>query len=385
VSDDLLIQLLRDAAPTPRPEFTRSLDTRVAHGFRAPAASAERDPVWPWEPVLWRLGAAVRRSTWVRGSLAVAASTLLVLAVVTATAPTDSGDDSKLAHKQGRDAGLQALGPDDYSTVPLADDKVVNEELRATKEQLVRGEDGAYAADRDVSYHGGSTTTASVSATITDYRRYLLGSGLFLTTTLKQVPDVIADSTNVARKLGGYPGSSTFDVEDGEASGSADLWVPTDRYADAIARLSKLGDVERTVQHSRDITASRADLAGQIRDDAARVRDMERAGAPDDDPQLQALRNQLELRRQRLADVDRRVEMTLINLRVRGVTPKPKVYERWTIDWAVHEGGDLVGRMGAALILLGAALLLPGSIALVAWIAWRANRRRLRGRALDDD
>lgn len=368
MNDDVLIQMLRDEAPMPRPQFTRSLDLRVERGFRAPAVSAKAEPVWPWEPALWRLGAAWRTRTWVRGSFAVAASTLLVLAVVTATAPTDSGSDSgSRGTKQGRDGGIPELSARDYSTVPLAE-----------KERA----DGEYVTRR---YSGGRTTaTASVSATITDYRRYLLGSGLFLTTAPKQVPEVIADATKIARDLDGYPGSSTFDVERGKASGSADLWVPTDRYADAIARLSRLGEVERTVQNSRDITASRADLAGQIRDDAARIRDFERRGAKDDDPQLKALRNQLELRQQRLADIDRRVEMTLINLRVRGVEPAPKVYERWTIDWALHESGELLGRMAAALILIGATALVPGAIALVAWVAWRIGRRRLRERAPDE-
>jgi hypothetical protein len=225
----------------------------------------------------------------------------------------------------------------------------------------------------------------SVSGTVTDYRTYLLGSGLFLTTTPKQVPDVIADAVDIATDLDGYPGSSTFDVKDGTATGSADLWVPTDSYAEAMSRLSKLGDVERTVQNSRDVTASRADLAAQIRADAARLREFERRADDPDNPQLEALRNQLELRQQRLRDIDRRVEMTLVNLKVRGVEPEPEVRERWTIDWALHESGELIGRMAAAIILIAGALLLPAAIALVGWLGWRVRRRRLRDRALDDD
>lgn len=367
---DLLGQLIRDQAPRPREEFAASLDRRVELGFAAPASSAmERDPIWPWEGPLARLVRGVRT----RPMRAVAIAALVALVgggVFTSTRP--SAPTPKVNTRGAvLPSSTSSRGVDDFESVPM-DGDYASDRYDATKEQLVKGEDGARSA------------TTAVSGTVTDYRRYILGSGLFLTAAPKRIPDVVARAVEVADDLGGYPGSSSFDVNGKAATGSADIWIPTDRFAEAMSRLSKLGTVERTTQASRDITASRAGLVDEISRDRALLREIDQRGSSANDPQREAIQNQLELRQQRLANLDRRVEMTLINVKVRGVAPKPKVYERWSIPWALDTAGDIIGRIAALLVVAAAVLLLPAVIAGAAWAGWLARRRRQRRRTLDD-
>lgn len=375
MSQDLLEQLVRQQAPMPRSEFTESLDRRVELGFRAPHLQPKSvDPIWPGAHALYRIVGSIRRPGIARVLVPATILAIAAVGVYTASAPSPSGPE------QGRPQAAAGLGdavnaaprPEDYEAIPLAEDR---------PERLERT-DATPEKDGVLHLSGGSTTT--VSGAVTDYRRHILGSGVFLVVEPKQVPDVVADAVRIAEDLGGYPGSSTFDVEGDAATGSADIWVPTDRYADAMARLSKLGRVERTTQASRDVTASRADLVVEIRENRRLLSEYDRRSDGQPNPQRDAIATQLELRRQRLADLDKRIQMTLVNVRVTGEHTPAKPPERWSIAWAIDEAGDIVGTIFAALIVAVAALLLPGVIAGAAWFAWRMRRRRLRDRTLDD-
>jgi hypothetical protein len=361
-SIEQLALMLRDNAPSARPEFTATLDDRVAHGFE-PEPAAE--PIWFWEPLVHRLKRAVAQHRIAQVATGFAATVAVVAIVLTATAPS--------THRARPEDPL-ALGARDYVAAPSDETGATSARSKATD-----------AATSGAAGGGHSITTAS--ATVQDFRRYLLGSGLFLRVEPTDVPDVIARATHVATDLGGYPGSSTFDVKSSSATGSADLWVPTKRYPDAVARLSKLGHVERITEQSRDVTASHADLAEQIREDARQLA-MYDAHRDDLDTygrqQREALANQLDLRRQRIANLEKREELTLIDVKVRGVHT-PHVYHRWTLDWATHESRLLLGRIGALLLVAAAVLALPALLLLAGWVAFAARRRSRRRSVLDDD
>lgn len=358
MSQDLLEQLIQEQAPRPRTEFVEALDDRVARGFRDPSAS---DPIWPWVPAIARMVASLRYRPMraIAGTMVIALVGGAIVTMPTQQRPATEGDSLP--------AASGALDVDDYQPAPLTGDR----------EAFTSKSTGT----------GGSSTTTAVSGSIADYRRHILGSGMFLKVEPDAVPQVVADAVAIARDFDGYPGSSSYDVEGDEATGSADLWVPTDRYADALARLSRLGEVERTTQQSRDVTASRAGLVDQIARDRERLRQIDQHGdrQPDSNAQREAIANQLELRRQRLANIDRRIEMSLINVKVRGVDTPQRPAERWSIRWAVETAGDLL-RATAALLIVGAGVLfVPALLVAGWWFARAARRRRVRSRTLDDE
>lgn len=355
MNEEVLIRLLRDEAPSPRAEFADALDRRVARGFGSELLTGPRaDPIWPWTSALvrWFGGSPLR----VAGRSALAAAAIALVAVGVSSMGTSRTESAKTRTPDP----FGELRPDAYEAEPLS---------------------GRLGSSRS---QGRSST--AVSGTVTDFRRHLLGSGMFLEVDPKQVPDVVADAIDVARDLDGYEGASSFDVEEAHATGSADLWVPTPSYAVAVARLSKLGRVDRITQASRDITGTRADLVAQIREDAVHVRSLGQSSNPSAASlaQRDALRTQLELRRQRLADLDRRVDMTLINVRVTGVHTTAKPPARWTVDWAVDTSRGLVQRTAAILIVTVAVLLVPALLFGIVWLLVRLHRRRWRRRTLDD-
>jgi hypothetical protein len=319
-------------------------------------------------PALARLARRLRLRAIAPVAMAAAVVALVGFGVVAATDPRPRTDAAK---QVGADPS--ALGPEDYEAVPMTGD--------APERSSSTGTSG-----------GGSTTaTASVSATVTDPRTYLLGSGVFLTVAPDEVPDVIADATAVARELGGYPGSSTFDVRDSRATGSADLWVPTDRFADAMARLTGLGAVERVTQSSRDISGSRAALVQQIAADRQLLERIDEAGPYDSDDDERftqtraAVESQLTLRRQRLANLDKRVDMTLINLRVAGKDTPPVPPKRWSLEWALDEAAHIVRATTSVVIIGLATLLVPVGLIALGWFVVATARRRRRDAALDDE
>jgi hypothetical protein len=234
---------------------------------------------------------------------------------------------------------------------------------------------------------GGAAGTAQVnlSGEIVDYRMHILGRGIVLTAPHRDVPGIVARAANIADEHEGYVGSSSYDVREGSATGSIDVWVVTERVPEATEQLSELGTVVRTVEQSRDITASRADLVAQVRNDVETLASMRRSGGTDNASQQQiaALQALVDLRRQRLANLDRRVEMTLINLRIVGKEPVVEAAEPWSTRWALDIAGRVLQRTLATSIIAGAALLpvaLVGAL-LALFVGWR--RRKLRERALD--
>jgi hypothetical protein len=350
-SVEALALLLQAAAPEPSDAFVDRLDRQLASRWLRP------------EPTIsGRITSLVRRRRVASGMLATAAC--IAIAAVTLSSLDTSGTSQD--QRSGGKTDLFALTPRDYVTTD---------------------QDGTFDAEQHVSSSGGTSSTTAVSATVTDYRRYLLGSGLFLEVEPRDVPDVIADAVKLADELGGYAGSSSYDVEKSKASGSVDVWVPAAAYTEAVAKLSKLGTVERIVEHKRDKTAPRNTQVrelGEYRDMLRRLEaNVKQAPSDYGTQQVEALERQVAQREQALRNLDKRISMALISVKVDGVH-HPRTYERWTVDWAWHEARQLLERIGALAILVLAVVFLPLLIVVPAVLLLRRRNRRARERLLDE-
>lgn len=354
-----LALLLRAEAPVPSPKFVERMDRKVADDF-----------VHPEPTINGRIRRVFRWHPWAGGAVAVAASTVLVALFASTLSVEQSGPGRETP---GRSDGT-ALTADDYEAAPI-----------------LEGAGGYVGESRSTGGGGrGTAATTGVSSTITDFRRYVLGSGLFLEVERAAVPDVVAGAVAIADELGGYAGSSSYDVGEGSASGSVDLWVPAGEHARAVARLARLGEVTRIVEDREDHTASRNDLVRQVARDRERLRQARANTSPECEEndycrgQREAIANQLQLREQRLANLDRRIDLSLINLKVEGVDRTVPAPKRWTVGWATDRAGELVERAAAVAIIGAAVLVVPLALLAIGAGLARARRRRDRDGVLDE-
>jgi hypothetical protein len=366
VNDDDFIQLLRATAPKPRAEFTEALDLRVARGFREPA-SREHAASMSWLQRLAGHGRTMQRRWIIGTSLAATACAVLLIAVVGVRLDDGSQNDSFTSAP----ATTEQSGP------------AIDSERGAAMSAETSGATGDFA--KSVPARAPSSAATSASKVAAPDRQHILGAGIFVTVEPKRVPDVVAKSTKVAQSLGGYVGDSSYNVTDGTATGTAELWVPTSKNAIAMARLARLGTVERTTQGSRDVTDARATDEQQL---AATQEQLRQLGPKASQAQRDALEQQIAAQQARLDNLDARIAMSHISFHVTGAHHAPtadKPAEPWTIQWAWDRTGDILSHLAAAAILVAAVLFAPLIAAILLWLGFAARRRRQRERTLDDE
>jgi hypothetical protein len=192
------------------------------------------------------------------------------------------------------------------------------------------------------------------------------------------VPDaevqVAANGTiGVADRFEGFVETSTVDIGEGRAVADLTLRVPTDRTNDALAALSRLGDVRERTQQTTDLTEG-LDSTRERLEDARATREGLRSALEEAQTaeEVTDLRERLEEARDRvrrlggeLAELEDRTSLATIDVAIEGA------------------GGPPAGEDGGVAIVAVAAAIPAAIVVGLGVLAVVTTRRRLRERALD--
>lgn len=322
---------LRAIAPRPDEAFLTRLDARVASGFAAPAAERRRRE---------------RRRSWlVHRAAPVAACAIALLALVVGiTSLPHGGDDSASSSSGG--AGSSAAAP---TAAPTRRAEAPSTPLSRIVEQRTTIE---------------------------------------LATPERDFADTTAGVLRVADATGTIVQRSSVADQDGRGYATYDLRVPSSRLEEALAQLSRLGDVRSRTASSDDITAPVVSARARLSDARAQRRALLRALARADSADERAsIRRRLAAERRAIARAERDVR----RLRTRSDRARVSVTVRstgertgggWTPGDALGDAGRIL-EVAAGVLLIAGAVVLPPLLVLAALIAaLRLTRRRRREAAL---
>jgi hypothetical protein len=344
---------LRADAPEPTREFRESMDRRVARGFaRTPRA---RRPLW-------------------RRSLQPAAAAALVFVIAAPLAflvdvDGGGGDD---------DAGGSAL--------------------------VGAGGGGGGGGERVLERSSGRAVADSAAPGMVlppqgrnfapgrSDRRIERSVGLELETPVDEMARVAERVTAVTNRHGGFVLSSSLSTGEESAGGDFELRIPSLRLRPALRDLAALADVRTQTQTGRDVTREHVTATDRLQ--AARaerrslLRRLENAAT---DEEAEALRVRLDLAageinglRARLRDLRLRTDYAVVTVALlpKGGEDAGGSGAGGSLDDAFGDAGDLLVGVAGVIIRILAVLLPIGLVALLAWPAARALRRRRRESAL---
>jgi hypothetical protein len=353
---------LRADAPEADPDFERRLRARVEHGFQSPASSGRR-PLW-------------RRFTTPAFATGLVVLPLVLIAVL-AGGSGRSGEDSSEGGGGGSVAAESGGGAE-----PATD----------TPEPALAG---APPARRAADQAGGGAAGVvlppdSGFAPGQRNRKIERSVGLELEMPVDQMARVAEQVTAVANRHGGFVLSSSVSTGGDSAGGDFELRIPSTRLRPALRDLASLADVRTQTQTGRDVTREHVTAKDRLQAARAERRSLlRRLELATTDEQAEAIRRRLDLvageingLRSQLRDLRLRTDYAAVT-----VSLFPKDGDQGggvggSFDDALGDAGDLlVGIAGVIVRVLAVALPL-GLIALAAWLAGRAVRRRQRESAL---
>jgi hypothetical protein len=198
--------------------------------------------------------------------------------------------------------------------------------------------------------------------------------------------------TAVTNRHGGFVLSSSLSTGEDSAGGDFDLRIPATRLRPALRDLSALADVRTQSQTGRDVT--REHVTAQDRLQAARaerrslLRRLEIAAT---DEEAEAIRRRLDLvageingLRAQIRDLRLRTDYAVVTVSLLPADGEDGggAGAGGSFDDALGDAGDLLVGVAGVIVRALAVLLPIGLIALLAWPAARALRRRRRESAL---
>jgi hypothetical protein len=391
--DNELMTELRGLRPEPRQEFTSELDERAAAGF--PRRSSQSGSP------LGRIFARIRAIEPRRALIPVGGTALVAIAVATAVVAVNepSTDSSSLAQvspnerfssppeaqppSSGFDspnnstsqAGrLSSSGPSGSAgvqyetavpTVTAAPAKGIASGAASTESSTGSGPFAAKAGHRDVERSA----------------EMVLGA---------DPADVAGDAANVFDAVHAADGivlsSSVTGGAAGDAGARFDLLIPSAKLGDALADFSAIDTVVSRHEATDDITAPTVRIGEQLRDSRATIDGLlvQLAGADTDEEraeveaELRAERRHAASLRSQASKLDRRANLSRVSLRIvtdSASTSSDSGGGGWGVDDALGDAGHILA-IAAGVTIVGLAIL--GPIALIALLAWLANRARLR-------
>jgi Domain of unknown function (DUF4349) len=355
-----LAAALGEMRPAPAPEFAARLDARAAAGF----------------PRESRLGAALgaagarlaavppRRLIAPAGAFAVAA----IVVATTVVAINNSGDAGSSAD-QGN-----VLGYLDRAATPAREAAAGGEAETQSSSALPAPSSGPYAADAG-------------------RRQVERSAEVVLGAEPEQVrADAAKVFTAVQAADGIVLGSSITDG--GSASAEFTLLIPSDGLGDALAAISRIGEVRSRHEATDDITAPTVRTAERLQDTRARIDGLlgQLAEATTDDERavvesrLRAERARAGALRSRLSSLHRRANLSRVSVRIESGGSSENGAPG---AWGAGDGVDGAGRIlavAAGVAVIGLALLSPFALlTLAVWLGRRAwisrSRRAALGRA----
>jgi hypothetical protein len=339
---------LRSDAPVPEPEFADALSRRVDAGFLRERSQRSR----------WGRLAGV--NLW---PVAGVVAPLLLIAVVV-FAGGNGADDSS-------DGGGDAA-------TPLT---------QATPESTDAG-GGAAAADRAA---GVPAPSGESFVPARRDRRIERSIAMTLSAPDEEIPAVADDVNRITARHGGFVLRSELDTGEDGAGGSFELRIPAGRLQAAVRDLAGSATVSSQSQSGQDVT--REFVTAQDRLEAARAERrslLRRLEEADTDAEAEAIRARLDLvageingLRGQLRDLRLRTDYAIVSVDLIGDEDEDSgAGGAGSFDDAVGDAGDLLVGFAGVLIRVLAIALPLGLIALVAWLAGGALRRRRRESAL---
>jgi len=383
--DAELVAELAALRPAPERGFAFELDERVAAGF--PRRSRGESPL---ASLLDRLRETPRR----RIVLPAAASALAAVAIATAVvAISQPGGE--------RSAGSKELGalPNPHGSVqfPAPAHRAIAPSSAPSAAAGAASNSGHAAAGSASSQEAEGVAPAPESgpfAVKAPHREVERSAEIVLGA---DPADVRRDAAKVFDAVHANDGivldSSISDGGAGEAAARFSLLIPAGKLGDALADLSRIGEVRARRDTSADITAPIVGLGERLQDSRARIEgllaqlasaetDAERAAV---EVELGAERRQAAALRARLTGLHRRAHLAQVSLRIESgeqASPGGGSGSSWGIGDALHDAGRILA-IAAGVTLLALAVLTPlALIALLAWLATRTLLRRGRERAL---
>lgn len=346
-----LVLALGVGASEPDPAFAAELGERVVAGFPRRRMAHPSLPAWP----------ALRRPALI--ALAGAASVAAAVVGVASLSTGPGGDQTS------------SLESNSESSTALPEDSAGS------------AGGGRSALPRGISPPSSPSRGFAPGA---QARRIERSASLTLAAPEDRLERVAEEVIAVTDRLDGFVlRSSVSSGEDGASFANFDLRVPAPRLQDALAQLSKLGDVRARTQAGRDVTrrfVSVGDrLEGARAQKASLLSRLEEAGS---DTQAESIRRRLDLTSAEINGL--RGQLRQLRLRSNYASVSVTL-ER--ADGGEGTGGDgLGGALGDGVRSLSdsvelivrvlGVLLVPAGLAGVIWLAAQSGRRRRREASL---
>lgn len=373
-----LALMLRDDAPEPAPAYRERLARQVEAGF--PKQRSRRTPRWAW-------------------LLKPAAGTAMVAVAVLAIALAGglsggSGDDAGggggsvaggggggSVADGGASGAVQAGGgaAERDSGAPAAAEPAIDRAL-GKDEQLSR-----------ISPEPGLPPSGRNFAPGRSDRRIERSIALELEMPVDEMSRVAERVTAVTNRHGGFVLSSSLSTGEDSAGGDFELRIPAAQLRAAVRDLSALADVRSQGQTGRDVTRRFVTATDRLQAARAERRSLfRRLENATTDEEAEAIRAQLDIVAAEINGL--RGQLRSLRLRTNYAVVTVSLLEKdgdegggvggGSFDDALGDAGDLLVLVAGLIVRVLAVLLPLGLIALAAWPAARALRRRRRESAL---
>ncbi|HWT92792.1 MAG TPA: DUF4349 domain-containing protein [Solirubrobacteraceae bacterium] len=328
---------IRATAPAPDDDFLARLDARVDAGF-----AKDRTP--------GRTPAKRRRVPWLlqpAGGLVVVILMSVLVGFGTLAAVMGGGDDDESASSSSGGGGV------------------------------------AMEAAPETSEESSGGSGASSSAVAPGERRVVeRRTSLDLRTPEDDFAETTAGVLEVADRTGTIVQASDVSQRDGKGFATYDLRVPSSRLDEALAALSRLGDVRNRSASSQDITASAVSTADRLQDAQDRRAALLRAlAAADTEAERSSIERRLRSARRTIAQAQasvRRIRARADRAQVAVTVESTGEQGTWTPADALDDAGRIL-QVIAGVLLVAGAVLLPLGLVLAALLgASRLTKRRRR-------
>ncbi len=375
--DDRLVAALESLRPEPRPTFAAKLDERAAAGF--PQDPTGRSP-------LRRFADRVRAVEPRRALIPATATALAIVAVATVVIAIGAGGKRGASDPLSTEGGGSAAPPtgmEAYPNVQFEADVAPTAEARKPSRRLgfeARPANSASAATEAPARETGPYAAQAPHREIERSAQIVLGT---------EPVGVRKAASEVFETVHAYRGivlnSSIRDGGEGDAGARFALLIPSAKLGDAMADFSAIGEVRSRREATADITAptvrtgellrdSRATIEGLLAQLANADTDAERAAA---EAQLRGERRRAAYLRSQLSDLQRRANLSRVQLRIESGAPAapPGESDGWGFGDALGDAGHILA-IAAGVTIVGLAIV--GPLALIALLAWLANRARVK-------
>ncbi len=221
-----------------------------------------------------------------------------------------------------------------------------------------------------------------------------------LTLLVSNVEEAAAQITAIRTQTGGQPGNATFnEYRPGVKSGDITIWVPSDRFDEAMAATKKLAlRVENESVRADDVSAQFVDLTARLKNlraaEAQYVEIMKRSGKISDVldvmRELNNTRSQIEQLQGQLDYLSHQVALSSIHVNLTQEAVPSTVTNEWrpltvikaAMKSSLNDLTNFVDMLLVFLIKLPILLLNIGFWIFIFWALWKVSQyayRRLKG------